>query len=210
MKLLKKAMTPSSENETHSKILNAAKLIFSRHGFNGARIDQIAKEANVNKAMIYYHYKSKEDLYDAVVDSIFSKDCLSYLKNSSDEDTFQKLEQYINYFYEKMESNKWERCSIIAREMVSKTETFTKMRDKYWIPDFKLFIEILETGKQKGHFRFNQPAELIAFTIISHIVFYKISEVTYVDSELFDTLYPPNHGERMIQYLRELLKKIIL
>ncbi len=203
-------MTLSSENETHSKILNAAKLIFSRHGFNGARIDQIAKEANVNKAMIYYHFKNKEELYDAVVDSIFSKDCLSFLKNFSDEDTFQKLEQFILYFFEKMESNKRERCSIIAREMVSKTETFTKMRDKYWIPDFKLVIEILETGKQKGHFRFDQPAELIAFTIISHIVFYKISEVTYADSELFDTLYPSNHGERMIHYLRELLKKIIL
>jgi TetR/AcrR family transcriptional regulator len=203
-------MTLSSENETHSKILTAAKSIFSKHGFNGARIDQIAKEANVNKAMIYYHFKSKEELYDAVVDSIFSKDCMSFLKNTSEDDTFHKLEQFIFYFYEKMESNKRERCSIIAREMVSKTETFKKMRDKYWIPDFKLLIEILETGKQKGHFQYHQSSELIAFTIISHIVFYKISEVTYADSELFDTLYPPNHGERMIQYLTELLKKLLL
>ena len=204
-------MTPSMENETHSKILNAAKHVFSRDGFNGARIDQIAKEANVNKAMIYYNFKSKDDLYDAVVDSIFAKDSLHLIKNTGDQDFhFAKLERLILFFFEKMESNKVERCSIIAREMVSKSDIFIKMRDKYWIPDFKIIIEILESGKEKGEFKFSQPAELIAFTIISHIIFYKISEVTYADSELYDTLYPKNNQERMILYLHELLKKIIL
>jgi AcrR family transcriptional regulator len=203
-------MNPSTENETHSKILNAAKLIFSRDGFNGARIDQIAKEANVNKAMIYYHFKSKDDLYDAVVDAIFAKDSLHLINTCEIELQYTKLEKLILFFYEKMESNKVERCSIIAREMVSKSDIFIKMRDKYWIPDFKLIIGILEKGKQKGEFKFSQPSELIAFTIISHVVFYKINEVTYADSELYDMLYPKNNQERMISYLHELLKKIIL
>lgn len=51
---------------TEEKVLNAALKEFSQHGFYGARIDRIAKNAKVNKAMIYYHFKSKEALYERV------------------------------------------------------------------------------------------------------------------------------------------------
>jgi TetR/AcrR family transcriptional regulator, upper aerobic nicotinate degradation pathway regulator len=202
-------MKPSLENETLSKILKAARSVFSKEGFNGARVDEIAKQANVNKAMIYYHFKSKEELYDSVVDSIFSKDSLEVLNNSEEKDPFIKLEKLIRLFFDKMESNKVERCSIIAREMVSRSDVFVKMRDKYWIPDFHLINDLLINGKAEGFFAFESPSELITFTIQSHIIFYKINEVTYYDSDIFDLLYPENNQERMIKYILSILKQML-
>ncbi len=51
-------------------ILGAAAEVFAGKGFDGARIEEIAHRAGVNKAMLYYHIGDKKALYDAVVGSI--------------------------------------------------------------------------------------------------------------------------------------------
>ena len=60
------------KNDTHGtqscrRILDAALKEFSHHGMEGARVDRIAREARVNKAMIYYYFSSKEKLYTEVL-----------------------------------------------------------------------------------------------------------------------------------------------
>ena len=45
---------------------------FAEHGIAGARTDAIAREARVNKALLYYYFKDKETLYGAVLDDAFS------------------------------------------------------------------------------------------------------------------------------------------
>jgi len=49
---------------TREKILQAALHEFSVHGLAGARVDEIAASAGINKAMIYYHFESKEALFN--------------------------------------------------------------------------------------------------------------------------------------------------
>jgi TetR/AcrR family transcriptional regulator len=54
------------------RILAAAALEFAERGFAGARVDRIARRAKVNKAMLYYHFKSKQGLYRALLRQTFS------------------------------------------------------------------------------------------------------------------------------------------
>lgn len=58
-------MEPNEDTEsgTRHKIFAAALDEFAEHGRAGARVDRIAAAAGVNKAMIYYHFKSKDQLY---------------------------------------------------------------------------------------------------------------------------------------------------
>lgn len=49
------------------RILDAALLIFSRHGYWGARIDQIAEAAEMSKPNLLYYFRTKEELYRAVL-----------------------------------------------------------------------------------------------------------------------------------------------
>lgn len=202
-------MNPSTESDSLQKILIAAKEEFAGHGFNGARIDRIARLAKVNKAMIYYYFKDKNELYEAVIDSIFSKDREKILHNTSFTTSYEKLLYIIQYFFSKMETNKTERCSIIAREMVSQSQIFYRMRDKYWIPDFQLLESVIEEGVDSGEFCTDSPIEFVCFTIISHIVFYKINEVTYDSSVLFDKLYPENNQVLMREYLKKILDSLL-
>src|SRR6056297_1243735 len=53
-----------SAEETKHRILHTAESHFARKGFHGARVDEIAKDAGVNKAMIYYYFDSKQQLLD--------------------------------------------------------------------------------------------------------------------------------------------------
>src|SRR6476659_7219115 len=53
-------------------ILEAAAREFAERGFGGARVDRIARRARVNKAMIYYHFKSKQALYRTLLLCMFS------------------------------------------------------------------------------------------------------------------------------------------
>ena len=52
--------------ETETRILNAAQRVFIRRGMSGARTQEIADEAGVNRALINYYFRSKEKLADAV------------------------------------------------------------------------------------------------------------------------------------------------
>lgn len=53
---------------SRASILEAAGRIFAGQGLSGARTDAIATEAGVNKALLYYYFKSKEDIYRAVLE----------------------------------------------------------------------------------------------------------------------------------------------
>ncbi len=56
------------EPDSKHKVLTAAAEEFAEYGLSGARVDRIATRAGVNKAMIYYHFSSKENLYMMVID----------------------------------------------------------------------------------------------------------------------------------------------
>ncbi|WP_353851354.1 TetR/AcrR family transcriptional regulator [Aquitalea sp.] len=45
------------------RILDAAQNEFVQHGFSGARLDNIAEQANTNKRMVVYHFHSKKELH---------------------------------------------------------------------------------------------------------------------------------------------------
>jgi len=53
--------------ERRARILDAASAVFAERGFEGARVDDIASRAGVNKAMLYYHVGDKTALYSAVL-----------------------------------------------------------------------------------------------------------------------------------------------
>ena len=66
-----RAGTRGNPEKTKAAILKAALHEFASEGVSGARTDEIARAANVNKALLYYYFKDKETLYGAVLESIF-------------------------------------------------------------------------------------------------------------------------------------------
>jgi len=60
-------------DQTRTRILDAAIQQFSEYGLAGARTEQIAEVAGVNKALLYYYFQGKEALYDAALDAVANR-----------------------------------------------------------------------------------------------------------------------------------------
>src|SRR5688572_20107797 len=63
--------TATADPGTRDRLLHAAAAEFAARGFAGANIDRIARAARLNKAMIYYHFKSKAAVYRHILDDMF-------------------------------------------------------------------------------------------------------------------------------------------
>ncbi len=64
-------MTIAGDNTEH-QILNAAREVFITKGFEGARMQEIADHAGINKALLHYYFRSKENLFEAVFSEVAS------------------------------------------------------------------------------------------------------------------------------------------
>lgn len=60
-----------SKQSTEEQIFEAAKKVFGRKGLDGARMQEIADEAGINKSLLHYYFRSKEKLFEAVFIDIF-------------------------------------------------------------------------------------------------------------------------------------------
>ena len=65
-------MKKEKEATTEQQILDAAKNVFQSKGMDGARMQEIADVAGINKAMLHYYYRSKQLLFEAVFRNAFS------------------------------------------------------------------------------------------------------------------------------------------
>ena len=54
------------KNTTELQIKEAAKKVFLKRGFGGARMQEIADEAGINKAMLHYYFRSKKKLFEVI------------------------------------------------------------------------------------------------------------------------------------------------
>ena len=60
-------------DETRARILAAAERVFSEKGPAGARVDEIAAQAQINKRMLYAYFGNKEALYEAVLAQVYER-----------------------------------------------------------------------------------------------------------------------------------------
>lgn len=65
-------MSKDKDSNTEERILEAANNVFQTKGMTGARMQEIADKAGINKAMLHYYYRSKQRLFEAVFNKTFS------------------------------------------------------------------------------------------------------------------------------------------
>src|ERR1700751_5008479 len=89
--------------DTQERILAAAKNIFLTKGMAGARMQDIADEAGINKAMLHYYFRSKEKLFEGIFSELsqqfFPKLVLIF---ESEESIFRKIEMFVSEYIDQM------------------------------------------------------------------------------------------------------------
>jgi TetR/AcrR family transcriptional regulator len=62
----------NKDHNTEEVIKEAARIVFQREGFSGARMQEIADEAGINKMMLHYYFRSKQHLFDVIFEEDYS------------------------------------------------------------------------------------------------------------------------------------------
>src|SRR2546427_5546630 len=147
---------------SRAAILRAAAEEFAEHGIAGARTDAIAREAKVNKALLYYYFQDKETLYGAVLDNAFSGlKATVFRVLDSDLPPREKILAYVGEYFDFVASHQMY-PKLMQREMMRAREGRSPHIDKliknYLQPIFVRVGELLRKGIADGAFRPVDPA----------------------------------------------------
>lgn len=96
------ARTRRAGQATEARILEAAEEIFARYGFEGARMEQVAERAGVEKANIYYYFKGKDQLYRALMDRVMSEmvgEISALLTVAVEREPLDQLDDFLELFF---------------------------------------------------------------------------------------------------------------
>lgn len=83
------------QRENRERILEAALEVFSRHGFRGSTIDQIAVKAGMSKPNLLYYFRRKQDIYEAVLARLLDAWLAPLREMKSDGDPLAEIQGYI-------------------------------------------------------------------------------------------------------------------
>ena len=116
-----------SETTSRQKILDASLKEFTDFGFEGARVDRIARNAGINKAMIFYYFSSKENLYRTVIKDVMLDFVPRVLKLVQESSTPERLFETLPALYIRYFSQKKDILKMIAREMIHAPRNITPL-----------------------------------------------------------------------------------
>jgi AcrR family transcriptional regulator len=93
---IKNSTMTEQEKSTEETIFSAATDEFIDKGFDGARMQEIAKRAGINKALLHYYYRTKEKLFDAIFEKVFKSFMPGIFEvMQSDASIFHKIEVFV-------------------------------------------------------------------------------------------------------------------
>ncbi len=143
------------KEEIRETIVNVARKIFTRNGFRKTTMEEIAIAAGMGKSSIYYYFKSKEEIFSAVVEWEAAE--LKMRLNrviSKDDSPITKLKAYILFrlHYVRTLENFY---AALNEESLSHMDFILEIRQNFDLEEQQLVRGILEEGMNSGVFQLN-------------------------------------------------------
>ena len=143
------------KDHVRAEIVSVARKVFSKQGFKKTTMEDIARGAGKGKSSIYYYYKSKEEIFEAVVEKE-ADELRSTLEKviSIRNDPMGKLKDYIMFrlYHVKTVSNFYAALKEDSHDQMRFVED---VRKKFEEQEFQMVCNILDTGIKEGAFKIN-------------------------------------------------------
>ncbi len=141
--------------DTREKILETATRLFSAQGYSNTSLSQVAKEAQVSKALIFWHFENKETLFRTALQRTLEPyfiNVVDDLEGLSEADQIKRLiDEYYTFVAKNIYSVRFF-LSLILREEKHPDDLVGHMNELQHV--FRnLLADILDSGRQKGIFR---------------------------------------------------------
>ena len=180
---------------TVRRIVVAARKVFAQRGFSGARMDEIARVADVNKALPYYYFRNKEELHRFVLETMIAQ--VSAPMESPEVLSMEPAERVralVNTTFDFVLRNP-AYPRLIQRELMSDGRRLHWMVVYYHRPLHKRMVQTIREGIERGQFRAMNPDHMV-FTIFGMIMYYFATAALASQIWNRDVWKPENVAER--------------
>lgn len=197
-------------------ILDVAERVFSDKGFDGASTRLISGEAGVNMAMLNYYFGSKEGLFLAVFERKIAsfQNILQNLGNDGSMNAWEKMEQYIEMYGDKVVSNNcFQKLLYQEMGMNRRNDLSDKLRDML-LKNVTELDKILQEGIAAGEFKKDIDIPMVVATLYgtkNYIINTPIMSSALLgyditDDKIIETKLKP----QIKSYMKNLLKAYLL
>lgn len=164
-------------DEVREQIIQSARLVFARFGYKKTALDDIARESRKGKSTIYYYFKSKDEIFKAVIDTEAAIRAKAIEETISQiEEPQQKLKTYI---YMRMQSLKMvvNYYEAIKNDLLDQLYFIDNLRKEHFETEVELIKKMFLEGIGKGEYTIQNP-ELTAKTIVSALHGFEVPLIT--------------------------------
>ncbi|WP_339887903.1 TetR/AcrR family transcriptional regulator [uncultured Flavobacterium sp.] len=139
-----------NKETTEQQILDAAKTVFQAKGMDGARMQEIADEAGINKAMLHYYYRSKEILFEAVFKSAFLLLAPQLNAVLNDDSSIEEKIKNFTFNYVSFMMKHPYLPNFIIQELNRKEDFILKLKENTGFPNLEKFKTKVESEVSQG------------------------------------------------------------
>jgi TetR/AcrR family transcriptional regulator len=155
---------------TEEKILAAARAVFMEKGMDGARMQDIADRAGINKALLHYYFRNKDKLFEMIFQDAMGR-FMPRLADViiADVDFFVKIEKMVSMYMDMLAQNPY-LPQFVLNEVNRQPEAFLEGLWGDRRPPIDVFIALLEREMKKGTIKKMNPRQLV-LNIVSMCIF---------------------------------------
>lgn len=171
---------PQRADHTRARILAAAIREFSQNGLSGARTEQIAEAAGVNKALLYYYFKGKEALYSAALEEAADGvrvSSMAALESGAGAGAGERFVRSVLNHFDRIHANAGFQ-SLMQQEMIrlhrGEANALTSLAEKVFRPLTERMNQVIEEGIRTGELIAVDPVQ-IRLAALGANVFYFLS-----------------------------------
>lgn len=152
----------TKDTSTEKKILEAAREVFVQQGMKGARMQEIADRAGINKALLHYYFRSKDALFEKVfLETLQVNAPVLYGVMGKDLPLKQKLEEFTALYIEIMRQNPFMPLFIISEISQNPDKMLGKIGPHASAVVGKLRQQLVSEAA-KGNIRLVEPVDLVS------------------------------------------------
>jgi TetR/AcrR family transcriptional regulator len=148
--------------QARDKIMAAARKVFTTRGMAGARMQDIADEAGINKALLHYYFRDKEKLFEMIfleeAQKFFPKINMIF---ESDTPLFQKIENFVSEYIDEITENPYLPWFVMNEINRDPDKFLFKIWGKNNLPKPQKFLEQIEREIKKGTIIRIHPVHLL-------------------------------------------------
>lgn len=176
---------------TEKRIMEAARNQFHEKGLAGARMQKIADEAGINKAMLHYYYRTKEQLFQTVLKQDMQKLLPAIIQIlTSDLSLYEKIRQFADQYITNIQNNPY-LPGFVVHELSQNPDRFVNMVAEQNAIRLDPFFNQVQREIDAGRIQLRDPQQLLV-NLVSMCIFPFIGKpmvkmILDMDEEEFQT-----------------------